>query len=98
MADLTTTTSGSGAITYKAKTDVKLSLLTSTSGPLSVTATTGAITDNTALESALVQATKGCPSFHFGFFAADFLTAFLAFLAFFGAAFFAAFLATVFFL
>jgi hypothetical protein len=28
--------------------------------------------DKPALSSALVQATKGCPSFHFGFFAADF--------------------------
>ncbi|MEY2490900.1 MAG: hypothetical protein QOC70_2842, partial [Verrucomicrobiota bacterium] len=31
--------------------------------------------DKTALESALVKTTKGCPSFHFGFFAADFTAA-----------------------
>ena len=31
--------------------------------------------DKTALGNALVQTTKGCPSFHFGFFAADFTAA-----------------------
>ena len=65
MADLTTTTTVGGAITYTAKNDVKLSVLTSTSGSINVTADsapangTGAITDITALENANIVTTAG---------------------------------------
>ena len=56
MADGTSATTHTGSITYSATGDVALSLLTSTSGDLRVTAgsgatTVGAITDNTAGEA-----------------------------------------------
>ena len=57
MADGTTTTTGTGSISYSATGSVALSLLTSTSGAIHVTAgsgasVVGAITDNTVGESA----------------------------------------------
>ncbi|NTW52780.1 MAG: filamentous hemagglutinin N-terminal domain-containing protein, partial [Chlorobiaceae bacterium] len=57
MADLTTTSTSTGTIDYTATGNVALSLLTSTSGNIGVTAgsggsVVGAITDNTALENA----------------------------------------------
>ncbi|WP_438483711.1 beta strand repeat-containing protein, partial [Oleiharenicola lentus] len=51
MADGTTTTTATGNVTYTAATSIALSLLTSTSGNLALTATVGAITDNTLLET-----------------------------------------------
>jgi hypothetical protein len=52
MQDGTTTQTATGSITYTAATSIALSLLTSTSGNFALTATAGAITDNTLLELA----------------------------------------------
>ncbi|MFC1830203.1 beta strand repeat-containing protein, partial [Thermodesulfobacteriota bacterium] len=55
MADGTTTAAGTGLISYSATGSVALSLLT-TGGNVQVTADSGAITDNTALENANIVA------------------------------------------
>ncbi|HPM82318.1 MAG TPA: choice-of-anchor Q domain-containing protein, partial [Candidatus Anammoximicrobium sp.] len=52
MAGGTTTTSSTGTITYDATANVALSQLISTSGPINVTAGSGAITDNLVSEAA----------------------------------------------
>ncbi|WP_324726004.1 hypothetical protein [Actomonas aquatica] len=52
MQDGTTTSTTTGAITVGAATDIDLSVINSTSGDLTLTATAGAITDNTAAETA----------------------------------------------
>ena len=64
MASGTSTTSANGAITYSATTDVSLGQLSSTSGPLSVTADSnssgsGAILDNTNTDVAANLITTG---------------------------------------
>ena len=62
MADGTSATTQTGSITYSATGDVALGLLTATSGNISVTAgagssVSGAITDNTASETANISTT-----------------------------------------
>jgi len=52
MVEGASTTSGAGAISYRAAENVALSLLSSTFGAIEVTAAAGAITDNTAAETA----------------------------------------------
>ena len=52
MANGTVYSTGSGTVTVLANRDVKLGAITTTSSVIGVTATTGAITDNTAGESA----------------------------------------------
>ena len=52
MADGTTSSTATGAISYHATTDIAISELNSTAGPVNVTATTGNITDNRSGEDA----------------------------------------------
>ena len=52
MVEGASTTSGAGAISYRAAENVARSLLSSTFGAIEVTAAAGAITDNTAAETA----------------------------------------------
>ncbi|WP_438483709.1 beta strand repeat-containing protein, partial [Oleiharenicola lentus] len=57
MADGATTTTLSGAISYSAVTSIAIAALASSTGSLNLTATTGAITDNTAAETANLTTT-----------------------------------------
>ncbi len=57
MADGTIYTTGSGTVTVLAATNVLLSEITTTSSAINVTATAGAITDNTAAETANLTTT-----------------------------------------